>query len=224
MAESPTPFSQAAAKAAAHLARIDPALGRVIEATGPVLLVPDAERTPFYALLRAIAHQQLSGRAAESIMNRFHALFPDVLHPAPEQVLALEDLALREVGFSRPKIKYIKDLAAQTIAGAVPAAEEVLKLADEELIERLTRIKGIGQWTVEMLLIFKLGRMDVLPARDLGIQKGFALTYRKRKLPTPEAILKYGERWRPYRTIASWYLWRAVDLAAKTDRKWWEKT
>jgi 3-methyladenine DNA glycosylase/8-oxoguanine DNA glycosylase len=217
-----TSFSRAAAKAAAHLAQIDPALGRVIEATGPVKLVPDEARPPFYALLRAIAHQQLSGRAAETIMGRFHALFPEVPHPTPEQVLTLEDLALRQVGFSRPKIKYIKDLATQTLAGIVPHHDVVVKLTDEELITRLTSIKGIGQWTVEMLLIFKLGRMDVLPARDLGIQKGFALTYRKRKLPKPEQILKYGERWRPYRTIASWYLWRAVDLAESRDAKWWE--
>lgn len=218
-----TPFSKAAQKAAAHLAKIDPDLARVIKATGPVLLEPDEERTPFYALLRAIAHQQLSGRAAESIMGRFHALFPNVAHPAPEQVLAVEDLVLRGVGFSRPKIKYIKDLAARAAAGLVPSHDEVLQLSNEQLIERLTEIKGIGQWTVEMLLIFKLGRMDVLPVDDLGIQKGFMITYRKRRLPKPEIILKYGERWRPYRTIASWYLWRAVDLAANKQNKWWEQ-
>jgi DNA-3-methyladenine glycosylase II len=218
-----TRFSKAAEKAAIHLSKIDPDLGRVIKATGPVLLVPDEARTPFYALLRAIAHQQLSGRAAETIMGRFHNLFPNVAHPTPEQVLGLEDLALRGVGFSRPKIKYIKDLAARAIAGIVPNHDEVLKLEDEELIERLTQIKGIGRWTVEMLLIFKLGRMDVLPIHDLGIQKGFMITYRKRRLPKPETILKYGERWRPYRTIAAWYLWRAVDLAANKDNKWWEQ-
>jgi 3-methyladenine DNA glycosylase/8-oxoguanine DNA glycosylase len=218
-----TPFQKAAQKAAAHLAKIDPDLGRVIKATGPVLLVPNEERTPFYALLRAIAHQQLSGRAAETIMGRFHNLFPNVPHPAPEQVLAVEDLVLRGVGFSRPKIRYIKDLAARAAGGLVPTHDEVLKLSDQELIDRLTEIKGIGQWTVEMLLIFKLGRMDVLPIHDLGIQKGFMITYRKRRLPKPETILKYGERWRPYRTIAAWYLWRAVDLAANKDNKWWEQ-
>jgi len=215
-----TSFSKTAAKAAAHLSKIDPALARVIELTGPVLLVPDEARTPFYALLRAIAHQQLSGKAAESIMKRFHALFPDALHPAPEHVLKLDETTLRLVGFSRPKIKYIKDLATHTIGGLVPTHDEVATIPDEQLIERLTQIKGIGRWTVEMLLIFKMGRMDVLPAHDLGIQKGFMLTYRKRKMPKPEAILKYGERWRPYRTIASWYLWRAVDLAANKDTKW----
>jgi DNA-3-methyladenine glycosylase II len=217
------PFAKAAAKAAAHLSRIDPDLGRVIKATGPVLLVPDEARTPFYALLRAIAHQQLSGRAAETIMGRFHELFPNVPHPAPDQVLALEDTILRGVGFSRPKIKYIKDLAARALAGHVPTHDEIHTLSDEQLIERLTEIKGIGQWTVEMLLIFKLGRMDVLPIHDLGIQKGFMITYRKRRLPKPETILKFGERWRPYRTIASWYLWRAVDLAANKENKWWEQ-
>lgn len=208
-----TPFARAARKAARHLTTIDPALGRIIEAAGPVGLVPDAERTPFYALLRAIAHQQLSGKAAETIMGRFHALFPNVAHPSPEQVLGTEDIALRQVGFSRPKISYIKDLANKTLSGIVPTHDEVATLEDEELITRLIEIKGIGRWTVEMLLIFKMGRMDVLPAHDLGIQKGFQLTYGKRKLPRPETILKYGERWRPYRTIASWYLWRAVDLA-----------
>lgn len=218
-----TPFQKAAKRAAAHLSKIDPDLGRVIKATGPVLLVPDEERTPFYALLRAIAHQQLSGRAAETIMGRFHNLFPNVTHPTAEQVLAVEDLILRGVGFSRPKIRYIKDLAARATNGLVPTHDEVLKLSDQELIDRLTEIKGIGQWTVEMLLIFKLGRMDVLPIDDLGIQKGFMITYRKRKMPKPEAILKYGERWRPYRTIAAWYLWRAVDLAANKDNKWWEQ-
>ena len=205
-------FRRTASKAAAHLAKIDQALGRVIDAVGPVTLVPDEVRTPFYALLRAIAHQQLSGKAAETIMGRFHALFPNISHPTPEHVLAVGDLALRGVGFSRPKISYIKDLASKTLAGIVPSHDEVAALDDEALITRLTEIKGIGRWTVEMLLIFKLGRMDVLPIHDLGIQKGFQLTYGKRKLPKPEAIEKYGERWRPYRTIASWYLWRAVDL------------
>ncbi len=145
-------------------------------------------------------------------MGRFHALFPNISHPTAEQVLAVEDLALRGVGFSRPKISYIKDLASKTLSGIVPTHDEVAALDDETLITRLTEIKGIGRWTVEMLLIFKMGRMDVLPIHDLGIQKGFQLTYGKRKLPKPEAIEKYGERWRPYRTIASWYLWRAVDL------------
>jgi DNA-3-methyladenine glycosylase II len=211
-----TPFARAAAKATSYLAKIDPALGRVIEATGPVTLVPDDERTPFYALLRAIAHQQLSGKAAETIMGRFHALFPNVTHPTPHQVLAIEDLILRQVGFSRPKISYIKDLANKTLTGIVPTHDEVATIDDETLITRLTEIKGIGRWTVEMLLIFKMGRLDVLPAHDLGIQTGFQLTYGKRKLPKPEVILKYGERWRPYRTIASWYLWRAVDLVTNS--------
>lgn len=129
-----TPFAKAAAKAASHLAKIDPDLGRVIAATGPVKLVPDEDRTPFYALLRAIAHQQLSGRAAETIMGRFHALFPDVAHPAPEAVLALADDALRAVGFSRPKIRYIKDLAQQSLGGVVPSHEEVIKLGDRKSV------------------------------------------------------------------------------------------
>jgi DNA-3-methyladenine glycosylase II len=159
-----------------------------------------------------VAHQQLSGKAAETILGRFHALFPKAPFPTPTQVLEVSEEALRSVGFSRPKIRYIRDIATHTISGIVPTAAELDALSDEELIERLTSINGVGRWTVEMLLIFKLGRMDVLPVHDLGIQKGFAITYRKRKLPTPELILKQGERWRPYRTIASWYLWRAADL------------
>ncbi len=212
MAQSP--FAIEAEVAAKRLAAVDPDLGKIIARVGPVLLVPDANRPPFYALLRAIAHQQLSGRAAETIMGRFHGLFPNEPHPTPEQVAPLEESVLRLVGFSRPKIRYIKDLAAQTLAGIVPAHGQLADLSDEQLIERLTKIKGIGRWTVEMLLIFTMGRMDVLPAHDLGIQKGFAITYRKRKHPEPEAILKFGNRWRPYRTIASWYLWRAADLEA----------
>ena len=128
-------FAKTAAKAAAHLAKIDPALGRVIELTGPVLLVPDEARTPFYALLRAIAHQQLSGKAAESIMKRFHALFPDSPHPSPESVLTIDETTFRSVGFSRPKIKYIKELATHTLGGLVPTHAEVANIPDEELIE-----------------------------------------------------------------------------------------
>lgn len=207
-----TPFQKAARAAARHLSRVDPALGEIIRQVGPVTLEPHPDHTPFTMLVRAVAHQQLSGKAAETILGRFHALFPGAPFPSPEQVLEVSEEALRAVGFSRPKINYIRDIAAQTLSGVVPTVNEIGAIADADLIERLTRIKGVGQWTVEMLLIFKLGRMDVLPANDLGIQKGFAITYGKRKLPAPTAILKQGEKWRPYRTIASWYLWRAVDL------------
>lgn len=207
-----TPFQKQARAAAKHLSKIDPALGAIIARVGPVTLEPHPDHTPFTMLVRAVAHQQLSGKAAETILGRFHALFPNTPFPTPDQVLAIKEEALRAVGFSRPKISYIRDIAAQTLNGIVPTLGEINAISDAELIERLTLIKGVGQWTVEMLLIFKLGRMDILPANDLGIQKGFAITYRKRKLPAPAAILSHGEKWRPYRTIASWYLWRAVDL------------
>lgn len=207
-----TPFQKAARAAAKHLAKTDPALGAIIERVGPVTLEPHPDHTPFTMLVRAVAHQQLSGKAAETILGRFHALFPNSAFPTPAQVLKMSEDAIRSVGFSRPKVSYIRDIAANALSGIVPSVAEVHSLTDDELIERLTSIKGVGRWTVEMLLIFKLGRLDVLPASDLGIQKGFAITYRKRKLPKPEAILKHGELWRPYRTVASWYLWRAVDL------------
>lgn len=164
---------------------------------------------PFQSLVRAIIHQQLSGSAAGTITRRFQQIFSHDEFPTPEQVLATPPETLRAAGLSRAKLAYILDLATKTIEGAVPTLAEVDELTDEQLISRLTEIKGVGRWTVEMMLIFDLGRPDVLPIHDLSIRKGFAAVFRKRKLPEPEAIRKYGERWQPHRTTAALYLWRA---------------
>jgi DNA-3-methyladenine glycosylase II len=166
---------------------------------------------PFHALLRAIIHQQLSGKAAGTILARFQALFPtgDL---SPQQVLATPPETLRGAGLSRAKLAYILDLAAKALDGLVPSLAEVDQLTDDQLISRLTEIKGVGRWTVEMMLIFDLGRPDVLPVHDLSIRKGFKAVFARRKLPEPETIRKYGELWKPHRTTASLYLWRASVL------------
>lgn len=167
---------------------------------------------PFQSLVQAIIHQQLSGKAAATILGRFIALFPDGDFPAPEQVLAIEPEKLRGAGLSRGKVVYVRDTATKAVEGLVPTLEEVDQLSDEEIIARLTQIKGVGRWTVEMLLIFNLARPDVLPVHDLSIRKGFKAVLGKRRLPEPEAIRRYGEQWKPYRTTAALYLWRASVL------------
>jgi DNA-3-methyladenine glycosylase II len=194
------------------LAAADPHLGNLITQIGPCGLEPDSRRTPFEGLVRAVAHQQLSGRVAEKILSRFVALFPaNGGFPTPQQVnnLALPDLT--GVGFSRSKAGYIQGIARGALEGLVPSRREIEMMDDEAIVERLTQLKGIGRWSVEMFLIFGLGRPDVLPIHDFGIRSGFAAVYRKRKLPKPAYISKHGERWKPYRTTAAWYLWRAVD-------------
>ena len=193
-----------------HLRKVDPVLGRFIERTGPIKHKP-RRISCFESLVRAITNQQLSGRAAETIFGRFRALYPDCDFPCAEQVLATELETLRRAGLSRPKAAYIRDLASRMLSGKVPELAEVDMLGDEEILSRLTEIKGIGRWTVEMLLIFNLGRPDVLPIHDLSIRKGFKIVFNKRKLPEPPAIERHGERWRPYRTTASLYLWRACE-------------
>jgi len=188
----------------------DPVLGRFIEKIGAIKHKPRGISC-FESLVRAITNQQLSGRAAETIFGRFRALFPDCDFPSPARVLAVDAQTLRGVGLSRPKAAYIHDLATRMLNGVVPELAEVQSLSDEEIVSRLTEIKGIGRWTVEMLLIFNLGRPDVLPIHDLSIRKGFKKVFNKRKLPEPLAIERHGERWRPYRTTASLYLWRACE-------------
>jgi DNA-3-methyladenine glycosylase II len=195
-----------------HLSSVDPILGELIARVGPCGLVPDHSRAPFQALVQAVAHQQLNGKAAQTILGRFVALFPHGRFPAPRDVLELDIERITGVGFSRSKASYVKDIARRTLEGVVPGKGQMKRLSDDEIVVRLTSIRGVGRWTVEMLLIFSVGRPDVLPADDFGIRTGFGITYRKRKLPLPRDILKYGERWKPYRSIASWYLWRAVDL------------
>jgi 3-methyladenine DNA glycosylase/8-oxoguanine DNA glycosylase len=172
----------------------------------------DRQCAPYQSLVRAVAHQQLTGKAAMTILGRLIALHPHRAFPAPDDLLGTSEGQLRGVGFSRAKAASLKDIAAKTVQGIVPDTRTLGKLSDAEIIERLTTIRGVGQWTVEMLLIFKLGRKDVLPVNDYGVRKGFALTYRTKDLPSPAQLLKQGECWRPFRSVASWYLWRALEL------------
>lgn len=198
-------------KAIRHLTEADPRLGAFIQRAGVIRLRPDRTRTPFVSLVRAVVSQQLSGKAASTILQRLLALFPANGFPTPAEILRVQPDALRAAGLSRQKAAYVRDLAENAVAGVVPTRAEIETMEDEEIIERLTRIKGVGRWTVEMLLIFGLGRPDVLPVHDLGVRKGFALVHAKRKLPAPEQLSRFGERWKPHRTTAALYLWRAVD-------------
>ena len=166
---------------------------------------------PFEALAESIAYQQLNGKAAASIWNRVRALYPKRKRLDPAKVLATPDETLHAAGLSRAKIAAIKDLAAKTLDGTVPSSRVLLRMSDDEIVARLTTVRGIGRWTVEMLLLFDLGRPDVWPVDDYGVRKGFAKTFDKRKLPTPKQLMKHGEKWRPYRSLAAWYFWRAVD-------------
>jgi DNA-3-methyladenine glycosylase II len=195
-----------------RLARVDPVLAGLMRAAGKFTHVPNAEHTPFHALARAIAHQQLNGTAAESIFGRFCRLYSGAALLEAELVLNTPDEKLRAVGLSFAKIAGIKDLAQKTIDGTVPPQEILHTLADEEIIERITQVRGIGRWTVEMLLMFRLGRPDILPVDDFGVRNGFRLAYGLRGMPTTRALAEYGARWAPYRSVAAWYLWRAVDL------------
>lgn len=199
--------------AVAHLCAADPVLARVIDAVGPYELEPQRDRSPYEHLCRAVAHQQLNGTAANTILRRFVALFgAEDSFPAPGQVLAAPTTALRGAGFSGSKILALRDLAAKCIEGIVPPAADLDPLDDAEIIARLTQVRGIGRWTVEMMLMFQLGRPDVLPVDDFGVRNGFRLAYGLRKMPAPRALAAYGARWAPHRTAAAWYLWRAVDL------------
>jgi 3-methyladenine DNA glycosylase/8-oxoguanine DNA glycosylase len=204
------PFDPSAA--VDHLRTADDRLAAVIDAAGPFTLRPQRLQSPFDALMRAIVYQQLSGKAAATILARTQALFPTG-SATPELLLEMSEERLRSAGLSRNKTASLKDLAAKTLDGTVPTLARLKKMEDEAIIAHLVAVRGIGRWTAEMLLIFRLGRADVLPVSDLGIRKGFQLTYRKRAMPDALKITRHAERWRPYRSVASWYLWRAVDLA-----------
>ena len=186
---------------------------RLMRLAGPCEIKPVRGRTPYEALLRAVAHQQLTGKAASTILGRFFALYEGGRLPRPAELLATPDEALRAVGFSRAKTAALKDIAAKTLEGTVPDRRRLARLSNEAIIERLTSVRGIGRWSVEMFLMFTLARPDVLPVDDYGIRNGYRLAYRKRSLPSPNALRDFGRRWAPYRTTASWYLWRAVDVA-----------
>jgi 3-methyladenine DNA glycosylase/8-oxoguanine DNA glycosylase len=206
-------------EAHAFLSRTDTHLGRVIERVGGFQFKLDECESVYESLLEAIAYQSISGKAAATIFARVKALGSNGMCPTPDEILAASSEALRKAGLSHAKIAAARDLAQKTIDGVVPTLADAEKMSDEELVKRLISVRGIGAWTVEMFLIFRLGRPDVLPIHDYGVQKGFALTYRKRRIPKPKELLKFGERWRPWRTVASWYMWRAVQLAGKDARK-----
>jgi methylated-DNA-[protein]-cysteine S-methyltransferase len=202
--------------ATAHLRDSDRALARWIDAVGPFAL--ELKKTPslFGALAESIVHQQLSGRAAATIYGRLCALCAnDRRAPTPERILELSDAKLRSAGLSRAKALALRDLARRAHAGELPSLAAARRMQDDEIVEKLVPVRGVGRWTVEMILIFRLGRPDVLPADDLGIRKGFAVAFGRRQPPTRADIEKRGRRWQPYRTVASWYLWRAAERAKK---------
>jgi 3-methyladenine DNA glycosylase/8-oxoguanine DNA glycosylase len=195
-----------------QLTKVDSVLGGLIRRVGPCKLKPKARRSPFEALVQAVVYQQLNGTAAAAIFGRVKALYPGRRFPTPDDLVATPDETLRKAGLSRAKIAALKDIAEKTRAGLVPSSRAIARFTDAEIVERLTEVRGVGPWTVEMLLIFTLGRPDVLPATDYGVRKGFALTYGWKDLPTPKELLEFGERWRPHRTTAAWYFWRALEL------------
>lgn len=188
----------------------DKPLGKHIERVGAYRLKVDALASVYESLAHSIVYQQLNGKAAASIFARVKALGKNGF-PTPDEVAALDDTALRGAGLSRAKLLAIRDLAAKQSAGDIPHVDEAHALDDAALIEKLTAVRGIGPWTVEMMLMFRLGRKDVLPATDYGVRQGFQRVFRTKELPTPKQILARGERWRPHRTMAAWYLWRALD-------------
>jgi len=196
-----------------HLRAVDPRLGAVITAAGPLTLIPRDRRSPFEELFRAIVYQQLSGQAAATILARvLAALGSGRRVPPPEQVLATPPAVLRGAGLSEAKTRAVQDLARQRLAGVVPSLPEARRMEDDELLTRLVQVRGVGPWTVQMFLMFGLGRLDVLPSGDLGVQKGLQRIRRLRSLPPPARVEHLGAAWAPYRTVASWYCWRATEL------------
>ncbi len=212
------------ARAVAHLRARDPKLAALIDRAGPFRLRLDHSASPFESLLESILYQQLHGKAAAAIHARVRAHFGG--DPTPQLLLDTPDEVLRAAGVSINKIKAFRDLAARTLDGTVPSHAAILKMSDADIVERLTEVRGIGSWTVEMLLIFRLGRPDVLPVTDYGVRKGYALTFQRvpksrplasNDLPKPDVIFRRGRRWAPFRSVASWYLWRACDLARNSE-------
>ncbi len=201
-----------------HLAGTDPRFAALIAQSLRYKIKPPTLTRPFDALAESIAYQQLSGKAAATIWGRVRALYPRRKYLDPRLVIQTKDESLRAAGLSRNKIAALKDLAAKTLDGTVPPARDLACMTDEEIIARLVTVRGIGRWTIEMLLLFDLGRPDIWPVHDYGVRKGFAKTFGRRKLPTPKQLLKFGEKWRPYRSIAAWYFWRALDKPEKTNR------
>jgi DNA-3-methyladenine glycosylase II len=209
---TPTPCFDLA-EATKHLSERDDCLKHLIAESAPFQMDQDPLQSPYEALLEAIAYQSISGKAAATIYGRVKALSATGRAPTPAEMLKLRKPVLRKAGLSGAKVLAMKDLAQKTLDGVVPTLEQAEKLSDEELVERLVSVRGIGAWTVEMFLIFRLGRPDVLPIHDLGVKKGWSVAYGKKHMPKPKELLAFGERWRPYRTVASWYMWRAFERA-----------
>jgi DNA-3-methyladenine glycosylase II len=215
-------FKLALRKAEKHLAAVDPRLAKVIEAHGRCELTPYWDRSPYESLVRAVAYQQLHATAAQAILGRLVGKFPGQAFPAPADIVALTPEELRPLGFSLAKATTIRGIAAGAINGVVPSRETAETMTDEELIERLSSLRGIGRWTVEMLLIFTLGRLDVMPVDDFGVRAGLASVYRIRDKVTKHHFPRRTDRWAPYRSIGAWYLWREADrqkAAAKKSAK-----
>jgi 3-methyladenine DNA glycosylase/8-oxoguanine DNA glycosylase len=206
-----SPLKYDPALAIEQLSTVDAKLARLIARVGPFAMPTREAMSPFQMLLHAIVYQQITTKAAASIHGRLVALFPG-RKPGPRRMQKLSDEALRAVGMSRPKQRAARDLADKALDGTVPSRRQLESMEDEAIIARLIQIRGIGQWSAEMMLIFQLGRPDVLPVTDLGVRKGFQLSHGGRELPEPKKLLRYGERWRPYRSVASWYLWQANYL------------
>jgi len=213
--------------ACAALIQADPKLGKLIARAGPFTLRVASTQSPFQALVESIIYQQIHGKAAAAIhlrlLESFHPVCGIGNHPDPEHLLECPNEQLRAAGLSHNKALALRDLAAKTIDGTVPTLARIRRMSDEAVIEHLTQVRGIGKWTVEMMLMFRLGRPDILPVDDYGVRKGFALTFLGLKptqkvtpdlLPKADVMMKRAERWRPWRSVASWYLWRACDLAA----------
>ncbi|HTK48638.1 MAG TPA: DNA-3-methyladenine glycosylase [Gemmatimonadaceae bacterium] len=197
------------APAVAHLRRVDPVLARIIDRVGACRLEAHRPGTHYDALVRSIVFQQLSGKAASTIHRRFCELYPKK-RPRAEHVLKTKDRAMRGAGLSRQKIGYLRDLSARVADRSLPLAH-LGRLPDDAIIEHLVQVKGIGRWTVQMFLIFRLGRPDVLPELDLGVQNAIQRAYGLAKRPSPKDVLAIGEKWHPYASVASWYLWRSLE-------------
>ena len=202
-------------KAVAHLRNVDPVMAEVISKVGPYKLALRTAGTHFDALVRSIVYQQLSGKAAATIHGRVLQLF-DPNAPLPAQIIATDHETLRRAGLSNQKASYLRNLAEHALNGSVPI-ESLHELTDDEIIAALVQVKGIGRWSAQMFLMFRLGRPNVLPDLDLGVQKGIQTAYRMKKLPSPKKVLEVGAKWTPYRSMASWYMWRAIDLAKQAD-------
>jgi 3-methyladenine DNA glycosylase/8-oxoguanine DNA glycosylase len=200
-----------------HLSAADAKLAALIAQVGPCALEIPHHFSIFYALSRSIVYQQLAGAAAAAIMARVEALFPKG-RMTPKNLLELEDAVLRSAGLSQNKLAALRDLAAKCLDGTVPSKRALARMADEEIIERVSQVRGIGRWTVEMLLIFRLGRPNVLPVDDYGVRKGMQRLYKLRELPNKAAMRRRARKWEPWCSVASWYMWRCAELGSATKK------